>query len=243
MNPVREVVKEISVRNRTTLRVDRAQVVELLSSDAADVYALQAIAVSTLERPDLYAPLSESETRGMLNGAGRTLGVFVDNQLIAFRIVYFPDGQRDNLGLDVGIRGDELAQVGHLEASVVHPDFRGNGLQQSLTKQLIEILVAESILRHVMSTVSHLNHPSIRDKFGNGLQIVHMKEKYGGYLRYIFHRDVLAHPVTWMRTVNVRFDAVEEQGTLLSEGWRGYESTVCEGVNYVRYGLPDARLE
>lgn len=238
-----EVREELVIHNAHTNDDDSAQVNHLHPGDAEDVAALQEIAVGKLERADLYAPLSKEEIVEMLDGRGRGLALRVNQQLVAFRMLYFPGEGPDNLGREVGISGDALNSVAHLEASVVDPFYRGNNLQQWMTNKLLHLLKEEGQIRHVLSTVSHLNFPSIRDKFRNGLQIVDLKPKYSGYLRYIFYRDLLADAMCWTESRSVQFDDLEAQTTLLSAGWLGYESGLKDGISFIHYGFPAAPVQ
>ncbi|MCZ8512687.1 hypothetical protein O9H85_09725 [Paenibacillus filicis] len=115
-----------------------ATVRELTAGDEEAVAALQSYIARNLADPDSFCPLSREELCDMLRGRGFALGVSVRGQLVAFRVFYYPGGRTHNLGGDVGLDEEERHHVVHFEASAVHPDFRGNGLQQRLRQLALD---------------------------------------------------------------------------------------------------------
>jgi len=53
------------------------------------------------------------------------IGIFTDDGLIAYNVLYFPGVDGDNFGTDIALPSDELDKVVHLETVAVHPAFRG----------------------------------------------------------------------------------------------------------------------
>lgn len=184
------------------LRIDgqpqAAEIRPLALRDADALEALQADVVRQLDDAEHYYPLSRSEIEDLLDGSGFTLGVWAGGELLAFRTLYFPRERDDNLGRELGLTAAEQLKVAHLEASVVHPAARGNGLQLRLTQlalaglgRLPELQGARAI-RYLCATVALGNVPSLKEKFAAGLHIAALKRKYGGSWRYLFFRDLAA---------------------------------------------------
>lgn len=153
-----------------------------------EIVRLQQHVASLLAAADYY-PQSEDELRAMFAGGGLAVGAAADGGLIAFHTAVVPGASSpDNLGIDVGLPTEALGQVAHLENCVVHPDFRGNGLQRLLAVHLIEALAADGI-RYLCETVAPGNWPSIKSTLDNGLIMTALKKKYGEHWRYLFVRD------------------------------------------------------
>ncbi len=121
---------------------------------------------------------------------GITVGVFVAERLVGFRVLYFPGAREDNPGLDLGLAAQELAQVAHLPLSNVHPDYTGNGLQKTMTLYAVALAEKTRPFRYLCSNVSPKNYPSMAEKFAIGMRVVALKVKYGAFWRYVFCRDM-----------------------------------------------------
>ncbi|WP_348304948.1 hypothetical protein [Methanothrix sp.] len=57
------------------------------------------------------------------------IGVFTNDGLIAYSVLYFPGDRKDSFGIDIGLERDELDKVVHLATVAVHL-ARGNSLQK-----------------------------------------------------------------------------------------------------------------
>ncbi|MEI7025496.1 hypothetical protein [Paenibacillus sp. y28] len=152
--------------------------------------SLQHTVVQGLQDQTQLSPFSPDELERVITGRGRTVGVFVDGRLMAFRAVDFPGNDPDNLALDLGFAEPLARQAAHFEMSVVHPDCRGNGLQQLMGHAVLELIRARRDVRFILATVSPSNVPSLKDKFALGMHIAALKPKYGGLWRYILLRKL-----------------------------------------------------
>lgn len=181
-------------------------------------------------------PLSEEEFSVILSGHPLMIGVFVEEKMIAFRAMLEPELDAEHLGIDAGLPEVELSKVIYQEISNIDPDYRGNGLQNYMGKLLMSRL-DDKRFRYVCATVAPFNIASIKDKLELGLEIVALKEKYGGKLRYIFMKD-LAASVSG-RVFNeesfIKMSEVEEQQKLIEAGFRGISIKEVGGEWYVRY--------
>lgn len=126
----------------------------------------------------------------------------------------------EHLGLDIGLKNQQLKESIYQEISIVHPHFRGMGLQQ-LMGHLLMKEVKEKHYRYVLSTVAPFNIPSLKDKFSHGLEIAALKLKYGGMLRYIFVKDLKLHSEFANREQLIPMENIEKQQAVLDLGWRG----------------------
>ncbi|MGB3366211.1 MAG: hypothetical protein WBA54_01860, partial [Acidaminobacteraceae bacterium] len=131
-----------------------------------------------------------------LKGDSKILGVYnSSSKLIAYRYISVPGITGKNLGLDIGLSGDELKHVAHLETTVVHPEYRGNNLQ-SLTLVNLVPQILELGYNHLICTISPQNPYSLYNIMKNGLSIKALKRKYitkeneNGLWRFILHMDL-----------------------------------------------------
>ncbi|OLS38769.1 N-acetyltransferase [Alkalihalophilus pseudofirmus] len=197
----------------------------LTLKDMSAILEVQQIVLSTLENKERLQPLSEKEFTVILEGDGVILGVFVKGSLTAFRALWFPGDDEENLGRDLGLSSSEQRKVVHQEISIVHPDYRGNGLQKRLAALVMnELAERTSEYEYVCCTVHPFNIPSLKDKLAQGMRIVKLKEKYAGHLRYILLKKLSVEMMVDNDTKKiVPLDDIVEQNRLLNEGYYGTE--------------------
>lgn len=220
-----------------TLRDERVfQVKRLTMDDLPLIMALQSKVKNTLTSSAFLSPLSEEEYIFILSGNGLMIGVFVEEKMIAFRAMLEPKLDAKHLGIDAGIPQADLPKVIYSEISNVDPDFRGNGLQSYLGKLVMKEIDREKF-RYVCATVAPMNIPSIKDKFSLGLQVIALKEKYTGMLRYVFMKDLtmsLKESIS-DETRDVLASEIEAQQTLLKSGYHGIAMKELDGEWYIQY--------
>ncbi len=153
--------------------------------DAMEIHSLMEQVYEQLDDQTLYVCDGLSFVQEHLSEKGFGLVVTFEEQLVGGLIVRFPQMEKDNLGLDIGLPESELCHVAHMESVVVHPDFRGRGIQSKLLQKAEEVLKKDQY-QYLMATVAPKNAASIRSFENNGYQCVKTKEKYGGFLRRIY---------------------------------------------------------
>jgi len=92
------------------MRRFRYQISRLGESYLADLLALQENAFEHLENPELLRRNSEDVFLDCLLNH-YTLGVFYENKLIAFGILYFGKETSENIGYDLDLTGEEVLKV------------------------------------------------------------------------------------------------------------------------------------
>lgn len=184
-----------------------------------EIEALQQIVVDSLENPTILQPLSRAEFKYILDGNGVMLGAFNDTQLIACRALLKPDPlEAEHLGIDA--KAKDLTRVLYQEVSFVHPSFRGNGLQKILGARIMQCInLADFDL--VCATVKPFNIASLKDKFSQGMNVVALKLKYGGKLRYVFSKHLHNESNVFEKEKIVNMAATKEQQELLAQGYVG----------------------
>lgn len=206
-------------------------------TDLESLLHMQEKVILSLKETSFLQPLSTEEFTHLLNGHGFLLGAFWEGELIAFRGLLIPEvSEDDHLGREVGLSEVELKKVVYSEVSNVLPDFQGNGLQKILGKMMFN-RIDQDTFRYVCATVAPFNIPSLIDKFAHQLQIVSLKEMYGGLLRFIFLRDFSTEEKAVLESKFIELGDKNKQQALLKEGWRGIQLKQIDGnwmVEYIR---------
>lgn len=164
---------------------------KLLREDQLDMLMeLQQKVYDEIDDEEVFQLTTKEEFQIRAQEKGRILGVFVEDRLAAFLALYFPGkDDEENLGRDIGLSGEELDKVAYFESLAVDSAFRGNNLQQKMQQEAYD-LVAEIGYTHLMATVSHKNYYSLKNMMAFRFKVAALKEKYGGKLRYITHRNI-----------------------------------------------------
>ena len=205
--------------------------------DINEILSLQNIVIDSLENKLILQPLSDEEYRYILDGKGIMVGAYDDAKLIAFRALMVPPIDNEHLGLDVGIDKSELKHVLYQEISNVHPNYRGNRLQQRLAKIIMDQFVPITNYKYICCTVAPFNIPSMKDKFRQRMQIAALKNKYDNRLRYIFVKNLAeATESDWKNTKLVDLSNIEKQKSLLSDGWRGLDMLKVNDKYKIKFG-------
>ena len=74
------------------------------------------------------------------------------------------------------------------DSAVVHPDWRGNGLQRAMLEAALPLLPPQ--ITHLGATVSPDNSYSLRNAQAGGFVIRCRREMYGGYDRYLLEKQL-----------------------------------------------------
>ncbi|CAN7264832.1 GNAT family N-acetyltransferase [Rossellomorea sp. LjRoot5] len=213
--------------------------VRLLTKEhMSQLQQLQELVVDTLTEKKNLQPLTYEELDYILTGNGLMIGAFTEKGLIAFRALLVPPIDEEHLGLDVGLDEEELPRVIYQEISNVHPDYRGNRLQQTLAHLIMQELgELDQRFTYVACTVASFNIPSLKDKFKQGMEIAALKIKYVDQLRYIFIKSLVGEGQGGeiSEIARVPMGDVEGQQALLDEGWRGISMEDDDGGYRVLY--------
>lgn len=196
------------------------------------VMQLQEVIVRNLSRPDLLHPFSYDFMKRHMGPQGVVLGVFVENRLVAFRNIYYPDpwDKEWNLGLDLDLPEKELASVANLQMVCVHPHFRGNRLALIMNRISLGLLRERGRHHHICATVSPYNIWNIPVLLASGFRVARLKNKYGGKVRYIVHQD-LRSPLRFKddSAVQVHLDDLAAQRKWFDDGFYGVALSKRDG--------------
>ena len=118
-----------------------------------------------------------------------TLGVFYQQELIAFGILYFGRKTSENIGYDLDIDKYLLESVANVKLIIVKDKFRGNSLQTIIINKLEEVAKQNNI-KILGATVSPNNIHSIRNFTNLGFAFYKQKIKYDGLIRNIYYKSI-----------------------------------------------------
>ncbi|API91200.1 hypothetical protein J32TS6_26550 [Virgibacillus pantothenticus] len=205
--------------------------------DIFEILHLQNMVRQSLEVADFLQPLTVQEYEHILNGNGSMIGVFVDDRLIAFRAMLFPEmNDTEHLGIDLGLNELHRQKMLYSEISNVHPDFRGNRLQTYMGKLLFAQIDQQSF-QYVATTVAPFNIASLKDKLALDMEIHALKEKYNGKLRYILFRDLhtIKNGKSYTDKQEVNMNDIARQQQLLQHGYQGNSISQTNDTYWVTY--------
>ena len=208
---------------------------ELTTDNMEQILGLQSIVLEHLENKEFLQPLTKEEFEDSLKHR-LMVGVFADEELIAFRTLAIPVMDEHHLGYDIGLSEDQLGDVVYQEITNVHPAYRGYGLQRKLADLVMELL-QNSSYTYICATVAPFNFASLKDKLSQGMVIKALKYKYDNMLRYIFCKrlDGSEFTVFSEKRVHIKMSDIEEQQKLLGAGWIGTTILQKEEEWYVVY--------
>ena len=129
------------------------------------------------------------EVRKMLHNGTMSLWVAADNKRIvgAFDALK-PKLAPFNYGYTIGLTEEELLRVVNMDTAVVHPDYRGHGLQTRLM-QCAQMDLVESGERILMCTVHPQNQFSLNNVLSQGYRICRTMPMYGS-IRHVLRKDI-----------------------------------------------------
>ena len=104
--------------------------------------------------------------------------------------VILPGAHPDNLGYDLGMEKEKLKLCAMMDTAAVLPEFRGHYLQYKMM-QHAEGDLRQIGYRYLLCTVHPENVFSRSNVMKQGYQKMLTKEKYGGFLRDIWMKNII----------------------------------------------------
>lgn len=145
-----------------------------------------------MPKKEWYMADNAEYTRRMLaSGKGRGYKA-IDPETGAVAGIFMavmPGMEPENMGYDIGLPKEELPMVAHMDSVAILPQYRGHGLQRRLMEAAESDLRREGY-RYLMCTVHPDNCYSRNNVIGQGYRSMMVKEKYGGYIREVFLKQV-----------------------------------------------------
>lgn len=97
--------------------------------------------------------------------------------------------EEENLGYDIGMQGRQLYECAIMDTVVVLPEYRGMHLQYEMM-QTAERKLHKEGYRYLLCTVHPENKFSRENVKRQGYKKILTKEKYGGFLRDIWMKEL-----------------------------------------------------
>ena len=111
------------------------------------------------------------------------IGGWDGGRLGAYFILRYCGQDAHNYAAFMGIPREEWDGWANADSAIVHPDYRGNGLQRKLLEVALTLLRPGIV--GIGATVSPENQYSLNNALASGFEIVCRREMYGGYDRYL----------------------------------------------------------
>ena len=156
-------------------------------AEAPQVYALQNEVRAAMPHPEWFVPDTLEHITDFITNS-LCIGVWQEERLAAYLTFRFCGGQPDNYAAFLGVPPEEWCHWGNADSAVVHPDFRGNGLQRAMLEAALPLLPAE--ITHLGATVCPDNSYSLRNARAGGFEIRARREMYGGFDRYLLVKEL-----------------------------------------------------
>lgn len=165
----------------------------LTKNDLPKALKLYDYVAENMDNPDMLWRYPDEKVADFLGQDGIVMGVFAEQKLVGFRVMYFHH-QGDPTNPLAGIIKANFDITAHLALCVIHPEFRGNSLQKHMGVHLMKVAQESRAFLTMCSIVSPHNYPSISDKLSLNMVVVKLMPKFKGVWRYIFYRN-MAEPV------------------------------------------------
>ena len=156
-------------------------------ADAAAFYALQNEVRAAMPHPEQFVPDTRENITAYL-AHDLCLGVFDGERLGAYFILRYCGQSEHNYAAFLGIPQAEWDHWANADSAVVHPDWRGNGLQRILLEDALPLLRPGIV--GIGATVSPGNPYSLNNAKASGFEIVSRREMYGGHDRYLLAKHL-----------------------------------------------------
>ena len=225
----------VRIRMGNQLSPEMPSVMKVLDETYLDeIMNLQDLIIRRLSREDLLLPFSLEFMRSHFSQKGFVIGILVADELVAFRNVYFPDitDMEWNHGQDFGFSKEKCRQTANLQMVCVHPLYRGNRLARKMNQQAIRMIREQNRFEHLMATVSPYNYWNVDILLNSGFDIVGLKHKYNGKLRYIAYQNLKSLPAAPPPTNQVAcLTDFQKQEELFREGYHGFRISEIPGAH------------
>lgn len=156
-------------------------------ADAAAFFALQNEVRAAMPHPEQFVPDTLENITTYLR-EDLCIGAYDGERLGAYFILRYCGRSAHNYAAFLGVPREEWEHWANADSAVVHPDWRGNGLQRRMLEAALPLL-PESIT-HLGATVSPANPYSLSNALACGFTIRARREMYGGFDRYLLAREL-----------------------------------------------------
>jgi len=204
-----------------------------------DILELQDRITQDLPAPEIFRLLEDDYFSEIFRLDRAVIGVTTEDGLIAYSIIRLPGDAEDNLGRDIGLPETDLDKVAHLQATVVHPAYRGMGLQRRMARAHLEV-IEDLGYEHVCCTVSPKNPVSLGNIISSGFVIKNLTPKFEGWWRYIMYKKnscpIKIDESRAGEEISIAGRDIKGQVDLLNQGFIGFRMALRPEGFEVFYG-------
>ena len=154
-------------------------------AEADAVFALQNEVRASMPNPELFVPDTREHIGNYLK-YDLCVGAWDGERLAAYLILRYCGQTEDNYAAYFGLPRTEWDAWANADSAVVHPDYRGNGLQREMLQAALPLLRPGIV--GLGATVSPANPYSLNNALASGFEIVCRREMYGGHDRYLLKK-------------------------------------------------------
>lgn len=154
-------------------------------AEADAVFALQNEVRAAMPNPELFVPDTREHIGNYLKH-DLCVGAWDGGRLAAYFILRYCGQTEDNYAACFGLPRVEWDAWANADSAVVHPDYRGNGLQREMLQAALPLLRPGIV--GLGATVSPANPYSLNNALASGFEIVCRREMYGGHDRYLLKK-------------------------------------------------------
>ena len=156
-------------------------------AEAPAVFALQNEVRAAMPHPEQFVPDTLKNITAYLR-TGICIGAWQQRRLGAYLILRLCGQSDENYAAFLGVPQSQWQHWANADSAVVHPDWRGNGLQRAMLEAALPLLPPQ--ITHLGATVNPDNSYSLRNAQAGGFVIRCRREMYGGYDRYLLEKQL-----------------------------------------------------
>ena len=155
--------------------------------EAPAVLALQNTVHEGMPHPEWFVTSTLQEITDYTAGS-LCLGAWQGERLGAYLTFHYCGEQPQNYAAFMDVPREEWLHWANADSAVVHPDWRGNGLQRAMLEAALPLLPPR--ITHLGATVCPDNPYSLRNALAAGFVIRCRREMYGGFDRYLLEKQL-----------------------------------------------------
>lgn len=157
------------------------------AEEAPAVYALQNEVRAAMPHPEQFVPDTLENITAYVR-KDLCIGAWQGSRLGGYLIVRFCGQSEHNYAAFMDVPRTEWEHWANADSVIVHPDWRGNGLQRILLEDALPLLRPGIV--GIGATVSPGNPYSLNNAKASGFEIVSRREMYGGHDRYLLAKHL-----------------------------------------------------